>query len=150
MITLQNLPEKYISLESLTICSNKMIGGGFPFAVGGQLPLIIGSGKEPMVWMQAVTDSHAKTLLLIVDENISTVKEINVTKPESGVIEIYLEGKIKLLRVKKMGNKSATISDLDLRPLGLNIFGNEKGLNVGGSSFSKNTFQGSGVFVGLG
>ncbi|WP_168377577.1 hypothetical protein [Acinetobacter cumulans] len=150
MFTLKDLPEDYKSLNSLTICSNKLIGGGFPFALGDGLPLIIGSGKEPKVWLQAVEDPQSKKLILLVDGNISTVKEISVTKPEKGVIEVYFKGVTRILRVKQIDNSSAVISFLDLRPIGLNITGNQDGLNIAGSSFSGNTFQGSSVFIGLG
>jgi len=150
MFTLKNLPENYKSLNSLTICSNKLIGGGFPFAVGEGLPLIIGSGSDPMVWLQAVENPQSKKLLLLVDGNISTVKELSVTKPEQGVIEIYFKGITRILRVKKMDENSAVISFLDLRPIGINVTGNQDGLNIGGNSFSKNTFQGASVFFGLG
>ena len=150
MFTLKDLPENYKSLDSLTICSNKVIGGGFPFSLGEGLPLIVGAGKDPMVWIQAVDDPKSKALILVVDENISTVKEISVTKPEQGVIEIYFKGTTRILRVKQLGEKTAVISSLDLRPLGLNIVGNQDGLSIGSSSFSRNTFQGASVFIGLG
>lgn len=149
MYSLQNVPPDYNAFQSLTICSNKVLGGGFPFSLGDGLPLLIGKGPSPVVWLQAVKDSSTKELILLVDRNVPTVKGIEVSKPEEGVIEVF-NGTTKILRVKKTGLDSAVISTLDLRPLGLNITGNQDGLQIGGSSFSGNTFQGSNVFIGLG
>lgn len=150
MYTLKVLPKSYKSLESLIICSNNMIGGGFPFSLGDGLPVIIGMGEEPIVWLQAIKNHETKKLFLLVDANISTVKEISVTKPKEGVIEIFYNGEYRILRVEKLSDTSAEISYLDLKPLGLNISGDQNALTVGGSSFSNNTFSGSSVFMGLG
>lgn len=149
MYTIDNLPKGYSELKILNLCSNKMIGGGFPFALNGGLPLIIGQGNTPTIWLQAVKDSNPNELILLVDENVATTKEISVTKPEEGVLEIYFNN-IKILRVKSTSIDSAVISTLDLRPIGLNILGNQFELKVGGSSFSGNTIQGAKVFLGLG
>ncbi|CAM0559635.1 TPA: hypothetical protein RP325_003642 [Acinetobacter baumannii] len=150
MYSLQNLPENFKEIKELNICSNKIIDGGFPFSLGDKLPLIVGDGKEPKIWLQALKSPKSKELILLVDENISTDKEIIVTKPEEGVIEIYFQKTIKVLRVKKKQAGNILISYIDLRPLGLNITGNPMGLNIGGSSFSNNTIQGTKVFIGLG
>lgn len=44
MFTFNNLPDNYLPLDKLTICSNKIIGGGFPFSLGEGLPIIIEEG----------------------------------------------------------------------------------------------------------
>lgn len=150
MYSLNNLPADYSELRTLTVCSNKIIGGGFPFALGEGLPLIVGNGLNPTIWLQAIKDPDKKELILLVDRNVPTVKEISVTKPEDGVIEVYFKDKTKILRIKKTDESSAVISMLDLRPIGLNITGNQTGLNIGGSSFSNNTVQGAKVFLALG
>ena len=150
MYTLKELPKNYKSLDSLIICSNKMIGGGFPFSLGDGLPLIIGMGEEPVVWLQTIKNYETKTLFLVVDANISTVKEISVTKPKKGVIEIFYNGRYRIIRVEKLDATSVEISYLDLKPLGLNISGDQNELKVGGSSFSRNTFHGTNIFMDLG
>ena len=150
MYAIDNLPVDYSELQTLNLCSNKIIGGGFPFALDGGLPLIIGSGTTPSIWLQAINNSNSKDLILLVDNNVPTVKEISVTKPEMGVIEVYFRNEVKILRVKSTGSNAAVVSVLDLRPIGLNILGNQSELKIGGSSFSNNTVQGAKVFLGLG
>lgn len=149
MYSLKNIPPDYKAFQALTVCSNKVLGGGFPFSLGDGLPLLVGNGPSPVIWLQAVKNADTRELILLVDRNVPTVKGIEVNKPEEGVIEVF-NGSTKILRVKKTGLDSAVISALDLRPVGLNITGNQDGLNIGGSSFSKNTFQGAEVFIGLG
>ncbi len=149
MYSLQNVPLDYKAFQTLTVCSNKVLGGGFPFSLGDGLPLLIGNGPSPVIWLQAVKNAPTKELMILIDRNVPTMKGVEVSKPEEGVIEVFIGG-TRILRVKKTGLDSATISSLDLRPIGLNITGNQSGLNVGGSSFSGNTFQGAKVFIGLG
>ncbi|POU19362.1 hypothetical protein C3420_13825 [Acinetobacter sp. ACNIH3] len=149
MYSLHNLPADYQAFQTLNLCSNKVLGGGFPFSLGSELPLLVGNGPGPVIWLQAVQNSSTKELLLLVDRNVPTVKGVEVTKPEEGVIEIFI-GTTKILRIKKTGSDSAIISKLDLRPIGLNITGNQENLSIGGSSFSGNTFQGAQVVIGLG
>lgn len=152
MYTLKNLPKNYLELSNLNLCSNKILGGGFPFAFGEGLPLIIGNsnGNVPSIWLQAIKNHKNKELIVLIDENISLVKEVSISKPESGVIEVFFKQDIKILRIKKNHDESAIISHLDLRPLGFDITGNVFELRIAGSTFSKNTVQGTSVFIGLG
>ena len=150
MYTVKKMPTGFHSLDTLKVCSNKITGKGFLFSLWGELPLIIGAGEEPMVWLKAIQDAESKKLFLLVDENISTVKDISVTKPDEGIIEIFYKSELPILKVKKIDSKSAEIYYLDLKPLGFNIKGDQKKLMVGGSSFSNNTFNGSGIFMSLG
>jgi len=44
----------------------------------------------------------------------------------------------------------AIIDSIDLRPIGLNLYGDSKNMNVGGGSFSGNSMSGGGVLLGFG
>lgn len=149
MYSIENLPDGYVALNKLNICSNVLIGGGFAFSLGAILPLIIGKGPVPMIWMQAYDFKNKKSKILV-DGNISKHPEVLVTKPEDGVVEISIIKGVRMLRVKNTGADSSVVSFMDLRPVGLNITGNQNELNVGNSSFSKNTIEGTNVFFGLG
>ena len=150
MITFENIPKNLKKLDELVLCSNLVKGGGFPFAVKDVLPLIIGGGERPQVWLQAVIDPSKNLFLPIVDNSISKDSNIKVFEDQkTGVMQIYLQN-IPILQVKLDGEKRAVISLLDLRPLGLNIWGNSNELHIVGSRFSKNTVEGVGVFINLG
>lgn len=150
MYSLAKLPEDYYQLDVLEICSNKIIGGGFPFSIKSVLPIIIGGGNRPQVWLQTLKNVKDNSGLVLVDNNISKMKDIFVFEDnESENLEIY-RNKEKLLKVKLLDKSKARISFLDLRPIGLNIYGNPIELNIGGSKFSNNTIEGVGVFIQLG
>lgn len=150
MITLMNVPKNLRKLDELVLCSNLVKGGGFPFAVKDVLPLVIGGGERPQIWLQALTDPVNNTFLTLVDNSISRNPSIKVFEdPNTGVMQIYLQ-QLPILQVKLEGEKRAVISLLDLRPLGLNIWGNSIELNISGSKFSRNTVEGVGVFINLG
>jgi len=149
MYSIEKLPDGYISLNKLNVCSNVLIGGGFIFSLGTILPLIIGKGPVPMIWMQSY-DFKSKKSNILVDGNISRHPDVLVTKPEDGVVEIGIIKGVRMLRVKNTGGDSSVVSFMDLRPIGLNITGDQNELKVGNSSFSKNTIEGVNVFFGLG
>lgn len=150
MYTLKKLPEEFNQLSVLEICSNKMLGGGFPFAIKEILPLIIGGGVRPQIWLQAINDFEENKSIILVDNNVSKMKDIFIFEDNtSEYLEIFRNSH-KLLRIKLSSKDKAHISFLDLRPIGLNIYGNPFELNIGGSKFSNNTINGAQVFIQLG
>lgn len=151
MYTLSYLPETYIPLESLIICSNKLLGGGFAFSLGEGLPLIVGQGTFPTVWLQGAVLPGSKELITLIDNNVSLVESLVVSANlENRTIEVIFNKNIKVIEVKLIDEKSAEITYLDLKPLGFNIFGNRGELHIGSSNFSRNTIHGTNVFLGLG
>ena len=151
MYTLNKLPENYIPYENLIICSNKLIGGGFAFSYGEGLPLIIGQGTFPTVWLQGAVLPGSKELITLIENNVSLVESLVVSANlENRSIEVMFNKNIKIIEVKLINEKSAEITYLDLKPLGFNISGNSVELHIGSSNFSRNTIRGTNVFIGLG
>ena len=150
MYTLSKLPQNYIALESLIICSNKLLGS-LPFSLGEGLPLIVGNGILPTVWLQGPLYPGSKELVSLIDNNISLVEDLSVTANlQNRSIEIVFNKNVKVLEIKIISGKSAEITYINLKPLGFNITGTSNELNIGGSRFSKNTIQGTNVFISLG
>lgn len=151
MYTLSELPQNYLPLESLIICSNKLLDGSLPFSFGEGLPLIVGNGILPTVWLQGPLYPGSKELVNLIDNNISLVEDLAITANlQNRSIEIVFNKNVKVLEVKIIGGKSAEINYINLKPLGFNITGTSNELNIGGSRFSKNTIKGTNVFIGLG
>lgn len=148
MITTANLPTGYKPYQSLRFCSNTISGGGQIFAMGKVLPLLIGVGRSPRIWLQAVAAPGSKEFVTIVADSkaIHPAAEVEV---KGNKIVIFVQGKT-VLRVEAKDDKSAVVSEVDFRPLGLNVFGNSTRLNLGGMQLSQNTFAGVGVAFGLG
>lgn len=148
MITKNNLPKSYIPYEKLVVCSNTLSGGGHILAAGETLPVLVGKGEKPQVWLQALSNSEKNEFVTIVEASISKHQAVKVLE-ENGAININVGG-TNVLSVKVTSEDSAEIFMLDLRPLGINIFGNKSELKVGNSTFSGNSFSGGGTMIGFG
>lgn len=148
MITTSNLPENYKSYQSLSFCSNNIFGGGHIFAIGDVLPLLVGVGAAPRIWLQAVAAPGGKEFITIVADSKATHPAVNVKSIGSKVI-VSVQGKT-VLSAESNGEQQAIVSEVDFRPLGLNVFGNSSSLSLGGMQLSHNTFSNVGVAFGLG
>lgn len=145
--TLKNLPKSYVPYKSLIVCSNTLSGGGHIASIGETLPLIIGKGDKPQIWLQALTNPETKQFTPIVESSVSKHPAV-VVKEISGYVVVSVQG-TQILKVKAKGG-NASVEILDLRPLGLNLSGNSTSMNVGGNTFSNNSMSGGGVLIGLG
>lgn len=148
MITLNSKPSDYIPFETLTVCSNTVKGGGNLVAVGDILPLLVGKGDIPQIWLLALADAKTNDFIPIVEKSVSKHPAVKVYE-ERGILNVMISGEI-VLSVRRDSESSASVTKLDFRPLGLNMHGNEKSLNVGGGSFSGNSMAGGGTLIGLG
>lgn len=148
MITRNNLPETFRPYERLVFCSNVLIGGGHLLVVGEIVPLVIGGGEQPQVWLQAPATAEAKEYVLLIEASVSKHPAVNVISGSEGLAVTV--GGTRVLRVKQITEQSAEVDLLDLRPIGFNVQGNSSGLHAGGASFSRNTFNGVGALIAFG
>jgi len=116
-------------------------------AIGEVLPVLVGKGEKPQVWLQALPNPDKSEFVTIVEASISKHQAVKVFE-DSGALNIHVGG-TNVLSVRVTGEDSAEISLLDLRPLGINLHGNNSELKVGGSIFSKNSFAGGGAMIGF-
>ena len=143
-----NIPSEYESFDKLIICSNTLIAFGAIFKIGDIEPIIVGKGlKLPTIWLRA--KSNKKDWVSIVERSVSLNSQIQILDDVNTGSTIIKAQNIIILSAKQNGS-TCVIDNLDLRPLGLDITGNSAYLNVGGSKFSGNTFQGVGTFIGIG
>jgi hypothetical protein len=142
-----NLPKSFQPYQKLTVCSNSLIGGSHIVEISGTLPLIIGKGEKPQVWLQAISNPETKEFVLIVENSISKFPTVQVNEV-NGALVISVQGK-KVLSVRETSGDEAIVDVLDLRPIGLNLYGDSKGMNGGGGSFSGNAMSGGGVLLGF-
>ena len=148
MITRNNMPKNYSPFSTLTFCSNTLYGGGNLVAVGDVLPILIGKGEKPKIWLQALADSKKNQFVTIVDESISKHPAVKVYE-ESGSLNVMISEEV-VLSVKMIDQDSAVVEKLDFRPIGLNMYGNSSSLTVGGGTYSGNSMSGGGTLIGLG
>ncbi|MCD4707367.1 MAG: hypothetical protein K8S62_06490 [Candidatus Sabulitectum sp.] len=148
MITRDNLPKSYSPYATLIVCSNTLSDGSFVVAIGDTLPLLIGKGEKPQVWLQALSNPEKSEFVTVVEASISKHPVVKVIE-ENGAISIYV-GDIGVLSVRIISDNSAEVFLLDLRPLGINLYGSISELKVGNSTFKGNSFAGGGTMIGFG
>ncbi|WP_010253975.1 hypothetical protein [Myroides injenensis] len=145
-LEIEKYPYNISKLEKLTVCSNILIGGGDLVKIENFVPLVIGNGQVPKIWL---TIKLANNIIQIVKENYSENKQIKiVTDNTQREIRIYAENQ-NLISAKIIRDNECVVNQLDLRPIGLNIFGNEKELNIANSKLSGNSFTGPKFLIGI-
>lgn len=148
MIGRNNLPPTYQPYQQLTLCSNQLLDGGHLIQTGNYLPLLIGTGATPQVWLQAPSDPTGKVFAPLVVASVSSHPAVSVSN-EGDALVIYAGGTL-LLRVREINAQHAEVDLLDLRPIGFNIYGDANTLNAGGIQMSGNTVAGGGTFLAIG
>jgi hypothetical protein len=146
--TRNNLPSSYQPYEKLTICSNSLIGGGHVVELAGVLPLIIGYGEKPQVWLQAISNPEKMEFVSVVENSVSKFSTVEVKEIDGSII-ITIQGK-QVLKVRNVSNSEAVVENMDLRPIGLNLYGDANNMNIPNGSISGNSMSGGGVLLGLG
>ena len=151
-----DIPKEYIPFEELIICSNTMINGKVPFEVNKRIPLLIGKAIFPLIWLNVPRNVELNTWEEIIKENNVVNKRqfrnflIEVEKRDADNSVVTRRVEKTIVHVRKESDIKANVIALDLRPLGLNIFGNEDGLYVGGQNFVRNTFKNVQTMIAIG
>jgi hypothetical protein len=148
MITRENLPKSYKPYTTLVVCSNTITGGGHILAIGDVIPVLVGSGDKPQIWLQALSNPEKNEFVTIVEASISKHPAVRVFEVD-GTLNVHV-GSTNVLTVKATNETAAEIILMDLRPLGISLYGNSSELKVGNSTFSRNSFSGGGTMIGFG
>lgn len=145
-----NLPFGFEPFLDLVICGNRFIRGIAPFTISDRPVLLVGKGDLPIVWLVVPSPDAPKKFITLVANNESQHLGVIVeTNNETRTVQVIMRGNI-LISVKKILEEMAAVESMDLRPVGLNIYGNEVSLNVGGMTLVGNRSEGASVLVSLG
>jgi hypothetical protein len=142
------LPKEYLPFAVLEICSNQFVNGMVPIEVHKNAILLIGRGQEPLIWLCGPVSKEGKQFQEIVEKNKSLNRSVDVIVSEMKTV--VKSGEITILEVTKESEEKAIISKLDLRPVGLSIYGDTSGLTIGTNNFVGNSFQGTRTMIGIG
>ena len=135
---LNKYPKNFEKLNLLNICSNKIYGGGNLVKIDDYVPLIIGNGFVPKIWLYLKTDIG---IINIVEENRSKNSNIKIfIKEITKEIKIEVKGFL-VLNAKLSEDKECLITFINLEPLGINIFGDDKELSIANTKYSNNSFN---------
>jgi hypothetical protein len=147
MITTQNLPADYQPFDEVIWCSNRVRGGAPLALVGEAVPVLIGKGQPLRVWLQVRKESQEAPFEPVVEASVPRYPSIRVEGSNRGVI-VSMGAKV-LLQVREDGGK-AIVENIDLRPLGLLLYGDLSHLMVGSNRFAKASISGGKAFIAMG
>jgi len=144
------LPEDYIPFEELILCSNHLINVKVPIEFENKIPLLIGKGDLPFIWLSAPISKDKKAWKELIVKNKSMDEKISVIpSPENKLITIKVN-KLTIIQVIKQSDNKAEVIFLDLRPIGFNVYGDANNLSIVNSSLSANSFQNMWAMIGIG
>ena len=138
------IPVEYIPFNEIVLCSNRLISVKKLVDDKGFIPILIGEDKKtkrPLIWLNAKTKDgviqlidKSRPLINVIDLNdYSNDNQIDVILNNQGDKHI-------ILQIENLDN-IPSITKLDLRTLGYNIYGDENGLQIGGNLMQNNSFQ---------
>lgn len=143
------LPSNYSPPQSVRLFSNIIENVRVLFLVDRHVPILIGEkAGKPRVWLTAPvrTKSNGTRWLPLVRNNLAVHPAVVVSVAADGETVTVKNAGTKVLEVHAQV-QDLNVSSLDLRPLGLTIYGDEDGLHVGGMRLTENRFSNLGVLV---
>ena len=141
------LPENYIPINELNVCSNRIMGGGSVIGINNISPLIIGQGNIPMIWLYSRID-RSNWLPLVVESRSKHANIDIIENQDEREITIKFND-IILISSKMLNDNSNFVNQIDLRPIGIDLHGDSNRLMVSGNNFSGNTFNGISFMIGF-
>ncbi|MGF1850644.1 hypothetical protein L4C44_01970 [Vibrio satsumensis] len=140
--------------EELFVCSNRLLNTNHIFKTqDGWAPLVVRRTNDdrqlPVIWLSAKTDNDEDTYIELISGNTQKFfeNEFNFEVTENGFL-ISLGSQV-ICEAGDAQSNSLEIFSLDLRPLGLNIYGSHNKLNIGSSQMSRNTSSNSDCMFGI-
>lgn len=143
------LPAAYVPFAQLDVCGNQFLGGTIALEVAGYVPILIGqpappnSEAPPRVWL-AVPLGARKWVSVVTDSRVIPGKagaHFAVVLFQSGSHISIAVRKWTILKARTIEPNRAEVTTLDLRPIGLHIYGDStNGLQVSNALFRDNCF----------
>lgn len=148
-IDVPKLPKEFYPFEELDICGNQFIRGQVPIRIEDKIPFLIGKGEVPLIWLNAPVTKDGHKWQEVIVKNDSFNKKVDVVISKD-TVSILTKGKtFTIIKVNKISNDLAEIITLDLRPLGLSIYGDSTGLHIGTHSFTNTIFEGVHTMIAM-
>jgi hypothetical protein len=142
------LPSDYKPFQRLMVCGNNFINGEVPVSVGGKPAFLVGQGAMPLLWLWAFEPRNRNEPQPVVLANRVSFQVLTIDVTIDHLLVRLPGGTIIDVRVEAVDR--ARIVELDLRPIGINIWGNESMLAVGTNQLVGNTFRNVRTMVAVG
>ena len=143
-----SLPKDYKAFPKIIICGNTLINVQVPFDIENEVPLLIGSDGEPKIWLSARPPRTDMPWQPMIRANRSQHTAAVIIGAGTEEVSVTVGG-TKVLTLIKRPEGIPEVTYLDLRPVGLNIYGDNSKLMVGTNQLSNKTFQNVNVMVGI-
>lgn len=143
------VPKNYQPPHKLVLCGNTLINVHIPFKLDGGVPLLIGANAEPQIWLNARPPKPGMPWLPLIRQNRTLHDAVKVSGIGTGSITVEAQGATVLV-IAKQQDGTFEVTTLDLRPMGLNIYGDSTELTVGTQKLASNTFENVHVMMAIG
>ena len=144
------LPPEFVPFAELKVCGNIMKGGKAPFVVGGKVPLLVGKNAHAKFWLSAPKNQAATEWVDLIVAGAAVHPQVKVLLSEDQRDISVQFRRQSLLELRLVSPDVADLSFIDLRPVGLNIFGEGEVLHLGTITFSGNSFENVSYMAKLG
>ena len=138
-----SIPENFKNYEELLLSGNMLLDVKTIVDDKGFIPLLIrkDENNQPLIWLKTKSKNEVidlvdgnKSLINVIDVNLyKNKKSMDVVLNDNGEKYLLLEIDFK--------NNIPNITNIDLRQLGYNIYGDEESLNIGTLEIKNNTYQ---------
>ena len=145
---LDSLPTQFRPYKQLEIAANKIVDGVAFLSVNEFIPVLIGKGEGPEIWVSIPADQKGREWQPLVRKNRSLHEAVNVIVKGNVVTVDTPDGIV--LEVKELTSENAEITKFNLRPFGINVILENGSLNVMTNRYSGNTVKGPKIFINIG
>lgn len=149
MSDLSPLPPGYVAFDELNFCSNVFRNVAIPLAINAYPLVLVGRGTLPLVWLAAPAQPNSSTWAYVVKKSLAASPGINIewSKPNRALSIAVDSTSIMIVEMASFQHASVTL--LDLRPLGLDVVGTKTGLTIGTNQFKGNAMVGARIGLNL-
>lgn len=145
-----SLPEGYIPFEELVLCNNYLINVKVPIEFKKKIPLLVGKGDVPLIWLSGPITKDGKDWQELVIKNKPMKEKITVISSKENKLITIKINTYTIIHVIKHSDEKAEIISLDLRPLGFNIHGDANIFYFGTNKFINNSFKNLWAMMSIG
>ena len=144
------VPADYIPLGTFKFCSNTITNVKYLIDDNGFKPLLIGGGDDaPRIWLYAKASNYEYVELI--KDNKSLLDNFEVTINEQSKTILVTAGKTIVKSILDVSyDQVIEVKHLDLRSVGLNVYGDANQLTIGENKFVNNSVIGSENLIGMG
>lgn len=143
-----DLPTSYKAPKKLLIGTNILENVNILLSFNGFIPVLIGDGKKPRVWINIPTNKDGTKWYPLVKDNFSTNEKVVVIESESSVEVTTPDGVV--IECSKLSDGTIDVKRINLKPFGINVVSDQRQLAVMNQIFTGSGFKNIGTMIGIG